>query len=347
MDEDCDDSPMIRRAYVVGFEANYTTDWSTTGSVTLVAPGVIRLQPTSTTGAGIELKSDFTWKKGRVTVNVRFTEAPTTMCSVVVAGPTTSYTESLGAPTGAATVSVEFPGILPSESVTDVKLTCAGAGSARVDWLTIQNGPYTWGPLMDVSSSFTTMGFPAGGHLNFVRMSEGTDLETGLRFMGGDVGGVAWSEDGYAWYTANGTQDDLNTQALGGVWDAWSPGEIGGEWFTAILVGNRPGGENGGLFYTDDITSPLQTWTMAPGPAGAPAGDGGIGATKWDGECSPAANIASSGKLIVEDVEHDGLLLIGSTTADYPGVWAWDWGNPTASPVEAVDLAFSPATPSR
>ena len=40
---------------------------------------------------------------------------------------------------------------------------------------------------------------------------------------------------------------------------------------------------------------------------------------------------------------HDGLLLIGSTTADYPGVWAWDWGNPTAAPVEAVDPAHLPS----
>ncbi len=343
VDDDCDGSPLTRRAYVVGFEPAYTNDWSTVGNVSLYTPGLLWLQPTATTAAGIALKRDLVWPKGRVTVNVRFTQAPTTACSVIVAGPTTSYTQSLGTPAGAETVTVEFAGILPGQVITDVKLSCAGAGAAKVDWLTLQNGPYVWGPLMDIGVSFSTMGFPEAGHGSFVRMSEGTDPDGELRFMGGDVGGIAWSEDGYAWYTANGSQEDLNTQALGGVWDAWSPGVIGGAWFTAILVGNRPGGENGGLFYTADITDPFQRWTMVPGPAGAPSGDGGIGATKWDQECpGGGGNQASSGKLLVED-PHDGLILVGSTTADYPGVWAWDPSSPASPPIQAIDDSFLPS----
>ena len=340
VDDDCDGSPLTTRVYVVGFEPAYTNDWSTVGNVSLAAPGLLRIQPTATTSAGIELKRDVVWKHGRVTVNVRFTQAPTTACTVIAAGPTTSYSQSLGMPTAAETVTVAFTGILPDQVITDLKVSCAGAGTALVDWLTVQNGPYVWGPLMDIGVSFSTMGFPEAGHGSFVRMSEDSNPADAIRMIGSDVGGIAWSEDGHAWYTANGTQDDLNTQSLGGVWDAWSPGEIGGERFTAILVGNNDGGEYGGLFYTDDITDPFQSWTMVPGPAGAPAGDGGIGATKWDGECG-TGQMASSGKLLVEDL-HDGSILVGSTTADYAGVWVWDPNSPNAAPVEAVDGTHLP-----
>ena len=341
VDEDCDASPLTRRAFLVGFEPAYTTDWNTIGSVSTVPGGKIRIQPTSTSGAGIELKRDFTWSKGLVTVNVRFAQAPTTACSVIVAGSTASAMESLGSPSGAETVSVTFPVVLPGDAITEVKLSCTGAGTAVFDWLTIENGPYVWAPLTDIGVSFSTMGIPGAGHGTFVRMSEDAVFENAIRFTGGDVGGVAWSPDGYAWYTANGTQDDLNTQALGGVWDAWSPGEIGGQYFTAILVGNRVEGENGGLYYTEDITDPLQSWTRVPGPSGAPSYEGGIGATKWYKECGD--NIASSGKLLVEDYLHDGLVLVGSTTsAPYGGVWAWDPNSPGTAPFEAVDMSFLP-----
>ncbi len=361
VDDDCDDSPLTRRAYVTGFELNYTNDWNVTGTVMTVGPGMIRLWPTATTPASVALKRDFSWVKGLLTVNVRFAEAPTTACSVIVAGPTSSASQSLGAPTGAKTVSVTFPLILPDQTVTDVKLSCAGAGTALVDWLTVQNGPYAWAPLMDIGMSFTTMGVPGTGHGTFVRMSEDEEASDAIRFIGSDVGGIAWSDDGQAWHTANGTMDDLNTQSKGGVWDAWSPGELGGAYFTAILVGNKGDsgapGVNGGLYYTDDITDPLQTWTLVPSPDNDPL-YGGIGATKKYDECGAIVteeeaesgvasaaddNPTSSGKLLLESIL-DGGLLVGSDSAAYPGVYVWDPNDPTTPPHHPFTLEADFAT---
>ena len=131
VDDDCDESPLTRRAYVTGFEVNYINDWNVTGTVLTVSPGMIRLWPTATTPAVVALKRDFNWVKGLLTVNVRFAAAPTTACSVIVSGPTTSATQSLGTPTGAKTVSVTFPLILPGQTVTDAREATAGAVSGR------------------------------------------------------------------------------------------------------------------------------------------------------------------------------------------------------------------------
>jgi hypothetical protein len=328
VDNDCDGSEMIHRLFVSGMDLFFTNDWYTSGGV-LGLGGSVRFTPAGVP-ARIWLKGALPFSKGKLTVTTRFTSITGPACYVTVQSssfPGASY------PVGSGTTVTTISGVLPGDSISQIEISCVGAGQAYLDWATVQNGPYTWAPASDVSATFETMGLPGMGRQSVVRTSD----DGAYSFVGSDVGGMGWSADGYDWHAANGRLDGFSDGSDYGAWEVWSPGQDEPEDLDAyILTGDKDSADSGGLYYTSDLGAIDQTWTAAPG---------GLGASKHLDDC-PDGDIAykpiSSGRLLLQDPGDADVLLIASSDPDTRGIWRWDRSSPTIAPVQPFDPATLP-----
>lgn len=339
VDHDCDGSPSIRRDYVTGFE--FLNDFALTGSVTVLA-GHARLVPGSS-GASLTWKGPVPWESGHAWLTADTTQV-SAACTLTLSSSSASASASLGP--GLTTVDLAVD---PGDTVQAV-LACTGAGEARVDWLTLQNGDYAWAPLVDVSWSFSDLGVPTGGRQSVVRLTEaystGGAAEGGLVLLGSDVGGVGWMP----FHDPGGAGSEVFV-ANGG-WNEWSSGEdlgvadLYGEWrgdeesgggdglrdpseHDVYALTGRIGWDFGGLWWTDDLAGSPQSWTEAPG---------GLLAFKQSDDCDPARKSLGSGRLLVEWPGSEDWLVVaagGPSAAGSPrGVWLWEKrsANPPSSP---------------
>ncbi len=284
------------------------------------------------------LADDLAWTSGVFTVTLRVKQkGPGNPCSVWVASSSMMLqNQTFSSPPG--TKVFEFPEVQPGDTVTTLQIECpAGAGNVHLDWLSIQNGGYEFAPMLDVSSKPSTMGLPGVGRQSVIRASHTADNGVGeLMFVGSDVGGFAWSDDGLKWTTANGLAGDWTTGAEFGVWEVWAQdGAFSPELQSVVVLsGHKDSAEGGGLWYTNSlagIPAGAQAWTKAPG---------GLGASKHFDDClTPTFKSIRSGQLIVNQPDDTAgtLFLVASQEPYTRGLWVWD-----KRPTETL---YTPAAP--
>lgn len=225
VDDDCDGMTKVRRGLVASFDASgvVSKDFSFTPGKVTFSDGMAVFNPGSTV-ADLAVKDAFTWESGELHVFVKMTGINSASgCATRIedsgAGVYT-HARSSGVNDIVATPS-------PGETVTMVRVRCSGMGLSRLDWLTIQNGPYEWAPLNDLEVTFDQTKFPGGGRFTMVRSSE----DGAFLFTGHDAAGFAWSADvttgatvpyGIDWVTANGAVGQFEDAGATGVWDAFS-----------------------------------------------------------------------------------------------------------------------------
>lgn len=330
IDNDCDGSPSVRREYIGSFETSLmvSSDW--TLSHASVSSGELHLNPTSTQPGRATFIPVPDWDQGEPTVvlSVRSTSSG---CNLIATGSNggSSVVHALSAGTEA----VSLASTLVAGGTLDLlRLDCAANhGSAVIDWLTLQNGPYAWPPLNDLAFTFEPTSSPGGGRMVMVRASE----DGSFLFAGSDTGGFAWSTEtasrggvtyGQDWVHANGAVGQWEDGGSLGVWDAWS--EDGSEIF--VLTGldmdpqikdDAPIDESDvdGLYHSIDLG---ETWHRADL---AEASDDKLGANKdyddcdltgsfdaldaWDEDAGLDAKPIASGHLFAEQ---DGILYMAS-----------------------------------
>jgi len=137
---------------------------------------------------------------------------------------------------------LKFSNITPGATVGLFRLSCSG-GNAKIDWLTVANGPYVMSPLVDIEATANPTKVPSGGRMTFVRPSD----DGNYLLMGSDVGGLSYSTDGEYWQFANGKSQDFIDRGDMGTWDAWYP-EGPATAQTVVATGDNTDGGGGGLW---------------------------------------------------------------------------------------------------
>lgn len=327
-DEDCDGSVLIRREYVSSMNNLVTVDFTLGVSAYPVNTGsddIVRFNAGG--AASMSLKDDFAFETGTFTVTVRVAdETAAPACAVQVVSSSMALT-TIGF-SGVGTHAIPFPGVVPGDDITTLVVRCPGIGGMDLDWLTVQNGTYTYGPLNDVSATFDTMGLPGIGRQSVIRSSRSASGEVGqLMFVGSDVGGLGWSEDGVSWQTANGKANQWTHGGAYGVWEVWAEDEASlATQDVVVLTGTKDDAERGGLWYTTNLDDVGQSWLRAPAPdPSAPTEY--LGASKHIDDCSNLEyKPIGSGQLIVHQPDDTtaGRFLVASQNLETTGLWVWD-----------------------
>jgi hypothetical protein len=244
IDDDCDDKIQIRRAFVNGMDVGVWNVFTKQRATQLPGEGAVQLAPVGASPqsqAWISLIEPIEWTSGLVHAYVQMTaKSPNASCVLTLAG------SGLSSQSTALTVgtNVVLAAVTPGGAINGLTVSCSGTGTAKIDWATVQNGPYPWPPMVDLSATaedFSTSGI---GWLGFVGVSE----DQSTYFFGADQGGLAWSTDGVDWTTANGDRDDWPTYQHRGAWDLWSPD--GTELY--VVTGHKDNAWPGGVWYSDD-----------------------------------------------------------------------------------------------
>lgn len=287
--------------------------------VTQVA-GELVFAPTSSQSATATFTRDLAWEQGLFHVIVSITEDTTTAgCDLVVQSSSMSNPciSSLVEGVNVTTCGPAAPG----DSLDVLGLECGpGSGSARFDWLTIQNGGYIFPPIVDIDATTTNMQLPSGGRMTVVRESE--DLE--YTFAGSDVGGFAWTTNGLEWVTAAGRWDDFDDSGDLGVWDVWGDAND-----VLVLVGDEGTGDGGGL-YASFYGDPGDDWSLVADAVGYTTDASLLGASKKLSDCAISGEekteAMSSGRLLLQDAwSGDTQLYVASQNPGTRGVWLLDW----------------------
>jgi hypothetical protein len=344
----------VRREFVTAFSSPVVV----AADMTLVGAGAdgsgyATLNPTSTGAASIRLKGSPYFATGELTFAVDVA-SNTATCRVRADWSAGSATSSL--PTSGVAV-LPLASVPENTTLTWLGVEClAGAGSATLDWMTIQNGGYAWAPMGDIEVSFSGMGIPGGGRQTVVRTSEQYSWATsgvngGLLLKGSDVGGFAWAEahdpevDETEWFTANGGWDEWNDAAefsVSEVFAEWrgdeGSGTAGyrdpGEFDVYALTGTDPtiSGNLGGSWYSDDIrvAGLGQSWTLL---------DDGLVAFKHRDDCSNGNKEIGSGRLIITHPEFENWLVVASAgastgSASTRGIYLYEKGSGAGSAAE-------------
>lgn len=328
VDDDCDGSVLIHRVYGSSMNSLVTNDFTLGSGATQITTGpegVVRFIPGAT--ATMTGTYGLPFPTGRFTVVLRVaakTGSPS--CSLTVAS--TSMAASTRTFNTVGTHSFSFPGVLPGDTVGTYTIACtSGFGALTIDWLTVQNGPYVWAPLNDIGSAAETMGLPGMGRQSVVRASHGAAGTLGaLAFVGSDVGGMAWSSDSLTWTTANGRVGEWTNGGQYGVWEVWALDESSlADQDVVVLTGDKDTAERGGLWYTEHLDAPDQSWVLV---------DDSIGASKHFDDCASFGTTKplGSGQLIVNhpDDTAGNVFLLASQAPASRGLWFWDKSTTTA-----------------
>lgn len=329
VDSDCDGNSLIHRSYVTAMNSTFGSEFTRGAGAALVsASGEDLLRLTRGANAWATMDDDFTFEGGRFTIalNVKAFAGPA--CVVTVTSSSMAAATRNFAGTGVKVLEWAYDpatntGLAPGDTITALRLECTGgAGVVDVDWLSVANGPVLLGPLFDVYGNATTMGLPGMGRQSVVRSSlDSSGLPGLLQFVGSDVGGFGWSDDGETWTTANGVSTQWLDSGELGVWEVWARDEASLATQTVLaLTGDKDSGDEGGLYYTDNLDDPVQVWTDA---------GSGLGASKHTDTC---ANLSSkpigSGQLIVNEPNDttDTIFLVASSDPDTLGLYTWTKG---------------------
>lgn len=341
-DEDCDGSVLTHRTYISSMNILFATDFALGSAAAMSTSPDDVLTFTVGANATANKNDDFAFESGLFTVVLRVKTWTGTPGNCTVRVTSTSMAETSANFAGAGTKVLTWAAVEPGDAVTDLKLACtAGSGSVVLDWITVANGGYRYGPMNDVSSVASTMGLPGTGRQSMVRASDdGTGAPGALMFVGSDVGGFGWSDDGYTWQTANGNGAQWTVAAKLGVWEAWAVDETPLSAQTVlVLTGAKDSGDGGGLYYTDNLDSPLQSWTAA---------NGGLGASKHLDDCSNLDfTPIASGKVIVKEPTDttNTRFLVASTDPDTTGLWIWDKDSTDTTYFTPVQQTFNSTLP--
>lgn len=330
-DEDCDDSVLAHRSYTSAMAGHFGTEFTLgTGAALTTAPnGDDILRFTRGATASVTMDDDFTFNSGEFTLMLSVKTYAGPPCDVTVTSSSMAASTKSFVGTGIKVLSWPYDiavgtGLPPGDTVTDLSIGCTtGTGTVEVDWITIANGPALLGPLFDVSAQASTMGLPGMGRQSVVRSSFNSTGAPGLlQFVGSDVGGFGWTDDGVRWNAANGTGSQWLDGGELGVWEVWARDESSLATQTVlVLTGDKDSGDGGGLYYTDNLDSVAQVWTDA---------GGSLGASKHLDDCSNLdEKPIGSGQLIVHEPNEtsaDTSFLIASSDPDTTGLYTWTKG---------------------
>ena len=211
-DEDGDGSLAVRRGFVSGMDPLVTQDFTLVGAA-VVAGGRVKIPSAGTVGV-LQSRDEVPWTTGEVHVHVAVEDYGTSnQCLLKLTTAAGTCLQPLV--DGVNDVACFVPTGLP---ITNLNIECNGVWPGSyllVDWLTVANGPYRMAPMNDVSAVAFGMRAPNGGSVGVVR----TDHTGTLMFAGSNVGGLAWSDDGATWVTANGQAGDLDNASDMGVFE--------------------------------------------------------------------------------------------------------------------------------
>lgn len=315
VDDDCDGMSHIRRELVASFDSSTMVAQDFTLTRVSVTGGEAILNPAGTF-ALVALKNAFPWTSGELHAVLSLpTLGSSGGCTarIVVGGAV--YTQALSS--GVQDV-VAAPS--PGDTVSALEIRCTGVGASRLDWLTLQNGPYDWAPLNDLEVTFEQTKFPGGGRMTMIRASE----DGAYLFTGSDVAGLAWSADvtggsvveyGADWVTANGAVGQWEDAGATAVWDAYS--EDGSNLYvvTGLDVDEQDTSttldDDDGLYQSFDLG---EHWTQL-----SPS----LGTNKDQDDCDTTKPVSSGNVLVA----HAGTLYVASgeaTVADGRGLWVVD-----------------------
>ncbi len=330
-DEDCDGAYLVERSYVASMNSMFSTDFTLGAAAALTMAGnddLLRLVRGA--GATASMTYDLTFNDGLFTVMLNVKAwGGVTPCTVTVTSSNMAASSKDFIGPGIKVLQWSYDrasdiGLQPGDTVSDLAIDCsAGYGTVDLDWITITDGEYGQAPMNDVVAISTGMGLPGMGRQSVVRASLDASGDPGTTtFVGSDVGGLGWSDDGYTWYTANGTATQWLESGEMGVWEVWnadaSPDTV------IVLTGDKDTGDGGGLYYTDALGNFTQAWTDA---------GGGLGASKHMDDCGLGYTPVGSGQLIVnEPSDTTGtIFLVASSDPDTTGLYTWVTGSTPAA----------------
>jgi len=325
VDDDCDGSPAARHDYVTAMGIFVGEDFVLTRAVQQ-ARGVI-LTPAGGT-ASIAFRHDLAWESGADHVLVELSSDTTTGGCIVRLKETGGV--GVWAPLSVGLNDFASGSLQPGDTLDELEISCTGSsGSARVEWLTVQNSSYEWPPMMELSVSFDDMALPMGGPASAVSMRWAG--ESSALLVGSNVGGLAYSLDGFAWTTANGLADEWGRPGELGVW-----GIVADSLTDVYAVTGDPArdnaGDDGGLYWSGNLQSASQSWQ--PLTTGLE-----IGTNKHFDDCEtldgddPYKGMGSAPVLV--EVGND--LVISSQDPDGRGLWFYD------ESLSAACRAYDPA----
>ena len=332
VDDDCDGSVLTHRIFVSEMSSLISVPFTLGAAAVQTSGGgedVVRFTVHATDATMVLTGGhSFDFGSGELNILLRVvakTGSPSCAIEVVstsMSTQTQTFTGTVG------THVFAFPDVEPGDAISTLTISCpAGSGTMDLDWLTVQNGPYRFGAMGDISATSSTMGLPGVARQSVVRASVAADGGPigNLILAGSEVGGFAWSEDGLTWETANGTAPQWVDLAEDGVWEVWAK-DNGASLLNqtvVVLTGEKDSAEGGGLWVTSHLAAPNQSWTLV---------DGTVGAAKHIDDCPgdiPGFKPISSGNLIIPAPGDFGHLLIASQVSGADrGLWVWDT-NPT------------------
>ncbi len=274
---------------------NIDQDWVLSG---MASHGVGTVLMTMPMGGSGTMTFDHTldWDEGLPTTLVKLDALSTGVtCTLELGDASSTTTTTLTA--GVNTIT--HAGVQPGDEVSVMEIHCAGTGVASIDWFVLQNSAYEFAPAWDLSTDADTMAFPGGGREAVAAVSCSA---AGTLFAGSDVGGFAWSADGFDWITANGEFDQLSNTGGLGVWGIASPDDS----LVHITTGAFQDGNGGGLFSSTDLG---ESWSLVDARVGGGLhhDDSGLGKS------------FASGKVLLRDTDTDLLYIASQRTTDSTG----------------------------
>jgi hypothetical protein len=335
VDNDCDDSVLVHRQYVQSMESNVLSaghDFATHGggAATGSSSGVDYVRFSGGGTAFMTLGNNLPWATGQFTLVLRVAAQTGTPNCLVRVRSSSMGADADVAYSGVGEHALVFSGVEPGDTVTKLQVRCLGpGGTSDLSWLTVQNGPYVFAPMDDTLSEPETMGMPGVGRQAMIRSSFANDAwATGaLMFVGSDVGGFGWSDDGgRSWYAANGNGLDWMEPQYG-VWEAWAIDTGTTATQPVVVLSGDKDAAGGGLYYTDFLGAQNQGWAEVLTPAVSPDLPLRLGANKHRDDCSNLNEDyypIGSGRLIVNAQGDDSTLLVASANDDTRGLWAYD-----------------------